>query len=363
MAFAVSGLIDLNAITPPPDVDVMDHTQATNRDAANQHPLSAIDGLVDALTAKQDKSTLATVATSGRYADLFGAPTLATVATSGSYADLSGKPAIPAVQVQTDWNAASGIAQIANRPAVATAIRPPDTADGSLAAEKAVADAMAGKANQAYVDAQIAKYASVLLYPATSTSANAGTISRTAPTGFGVTVPAWGGNLTSTNRKLFTFTYTTPSDAVIASNNRYTLELFFRGINDEKTYTMQYRYTVQHPSLNGGAVVVIFDKTRDGFMIAQGSTNEEFFQVTNSNMSDITLPAGATVTFEIWGKVTGGSSPLSLLINDANNATVVARNEVVTGLAASGITTYARGYPETQEAFNAAVWAKVSALA
>ena len=40
------------------------------------------------------KPTLATVATSGAYADLSGKPTLATVATSGAYADLSGTPDI-----------------------------------------------------------------------------------------------------------------------------------------------------------------------------------------------------------------------------------------------------------------------------
>jgi hypothetical protein len=45
----------------------------------------------------------------------------ATVATSGSYNDLLNKPAIPAAQVNSDWNAASGIAQILNKPALGTA--------------------------------------------------------------------------------------------------------------------------------------------------------------------------------------------------------------------------------------------------
>jgi len=44
---------------------------------------------------------------------------LATVAVSGSYSDLSNKPAIPAAQVNSDWTAASGVAQILNRPALA----------------------------------------------------------------------------------------------------------------------------------------------------------------------------------------------------------------------------------------------------
>lgn len=39
--------------------------------------------------------TLATVATTGAYADLTGRPTLATVATTGAYADLTGKPTLP----------------------------------------------------------------------------------------------------------------------------------------------------------------------------------------------------------------------------------------------------------------------------
>lgn len=50
-------------------------------------------------------------------ADADKTPTLATVATTGSYGDLSNKPTIPAAQVQTDWNAASGISSIANKPA------------------------------------------------------------------------------------------------------------------------------------------------------------------------------------------------------------------------------------------------------
>lgn len=45
---------------------------------------------------------------------------LATVATSGSYNDLSNKPTIPAAQVNSDWNAASGVAQILNKPTIPT---------------------------------------------------------------------------------------------------------------------------------------------------------------------------------------------------------------------------------------------------
>ena len=76
-----------------------------------------------------EKSELATVATTGDYDDLLDKPdlsvyaetsNLATVATTGDYDDLINKPSIPAAQVNSDWNAASGVAQILNKPSLAT---------------------------------------------------------------------------------------------------------------------------------------------------------------------------------------------------------------------------------------------------
>ena len=43
---------------------------------------------------------------------------LATVATSGSYTDLENTPTIPAAQVNSDWSANSGVAQILNKPTI-----------------------------------------------------------------------------------------------------------------------------------------------------------------------------------------------------------------------------------------------------
>lgn len=45
---------------------------------------------------------------------------LATVATTGAYSDLTGTPTIPAAQVNSDWNATSGVAQILNKPTIPT---------------------------------------------------------------------------------------------------------------------------------------------------------------------------------------------------------------------------------------------------
>lgn len=45
---------------------------------------------------------------------------LATVATTGNYNDLTDKPTIPADQVNSDWNAVSGVAEILNKPVIPT---------------------------------------------------------------------------------------------------------------------------------------------------------------------------------------------------------------------------------------------------
>lgn len=58
--------------------------------------------------------------TSVSWSDVSDKPTFATVATSGSYNDLTNKPTIPAAQVQTDWNATSGMGVLLNKPTLAT---------------------------------------------------------------------------------------------------------------------------------------------------------------------------------------------------------------------------------------------------
>lgn len=65
------------------------------------------------------RPSLAPVATSGSYGDLTGRPSLAAVATSGQYSDLSGTPTIPAAQVPSDWTATTGVARILNKPSLA----------------------------------------------------------------------------------------------------------------------------------------------------------------------------------------------------------------------------------------------------
>lgn len=80
--------------------------------ARHNHPNKNI---LDAVTAAFTNILKAKL--DGIPADADKTPTLAAVATSGNYDDLENKPSIPAAQVQTDWNASTGIASIANKPA------------------------------------------------------------------------------------------------------------------------------------------------------------------------------------------------------------------------------------------------------
>lgn len=68
------------------------------------------------------------------------ADSLAKVATSGSYDDLTNKPTIPAEQVNADWNATSGKAQILNKPTIPNGTITGVSANGTSVATSGVAN-------------------------------------------------------------------------------------------------------------------------------------------------------------------------------------------------------------------------------
>lgn len=123
--------------------DVSFDNEDTDLEATNTE--DAIKEVDSKVNEKADASSLAEVATSGSYNDLTDKPTipkqvqsdwneadntkpdyiknkpnLSTVATSGNYNDLSNKPTIPPAQVNSDWNADSGVSQILNKPNLST---------------------------------------------------------------------------------------------------------------------------------------------------------------------------------------------------------------------------------------------------
>ena len=90
-------------------------------DAASANAQSGV-AVAGAISGKQDTiSDLSTIRSGAEAGATAVQPSqLATVATSGSYADLSNKPTIPAAQVNSDWDAVSGVSQILNKPTLAT---------------------------------------------------------------------------------------------------------------------------------------------------------------------------------------------------------------------------------------------------
>lgn len=89
---------------------------------AYDHSQSDHSGIAPAFT---EASTRANIASGETFATLLGKikkffSDLKAVAFSGSYNDLSDTPTIPAAQVNSDWNATSGKAQILNKPTIPT---------------------------------------------------------------------------------------------------------------------------------------------------------------------------------------------------------------------------------------------------
>ena len=126
---ALNDLSDVD-INNPYQTDVLSYNESTSKWI--NHPVSlTVEGLSNvALSTPVAGEVLKISSVSGsgpiwrssniNYSEINNTPTLATVATSGDYDDLTNKPTIPAAQVNSDWNAASGVAEILNKPTLAT---------------------------------------------------------------------------------------------------------------------------------------------------------------------------------------------------------------------------------------------------
>ena len=106
-----------NDLSNTPTIPTVD--QSYSASSANAQSGVAVAG---AISGKQDTiSDLDTIRSGAALgATAVQASQLATVATSGSYNDLSNTPTIPAAQVNSDWDAVSGVSQILNKPTLAT---------------------------------------------------------------------------------------------------------------------------------------------------------------------------------------------------------------------------------------------------
>ena len=95
---------DMGGTLDPAKIDKVDNTDS----------VTSVAGRTGAVTlSTADISGLATVASTGAYSDLTGAPTLATVATTGAYSDLSGTPSLATVATTGAYSDLTGTPTLA----------------------------------------------------------------------------------------------------------------------------------------------------------------------------------------------------------------------------------------------------------
>ena len=160
------------------------HT-ATNYTATSADLDGHLAGVDTALGLKANSASLATVATSGAYADLSGSPALATVATSGLYTDLSSLPTLGTAAALDVGTSANNVVQLngsAQLPAVDGSLLTGITADVSTASVGDLSDVTitSATANEllkfngsAWVNASVA-YSEVTGTPSLATVATSG---------------------------------------------------------------------------------------------------------------------------------------------------------------------------------------------
>ena len=94
---------DMGGTLDPAKIDKVDNTDS----------VTSVAGRTGAVTlSTADISGLATVASTGAYSDLTGAPTLATVATTGAYSDLSGTPTLGTASAEDVGTLAGNVVQL-----------------------------------------------------------------------------------------------------------------------------------------------------------------------------------------------------------------------------------------------------------
>ena len=128
VADLVSGLQSEITSTNKLDADLVDDSTSTNKfvTAADKTAWNAKSDFSGSYNDLTDKPIIPAAQVNSDWnsasgvSEILNKPVLSTVATSGSYNDLADKPSIPAAQVNADWTAVSGVAQILNKPTLST---------------------------------------------------------------------------------------------------------------------------------------------------------------------------------------------------------------------------------------------------
>jgi hypothetical protein len=200
---------DMGGTLDPAKIDKVDNTDS----------VTSVAGRTGAVTlSTADISGLATVASTGAYSDLTGAPTLATVATTGAYSDLSGTPTLGTASAEDVGTSAGNVVQLdgsARLPAV----------DGSLLT--GITASVAALNDVGDVNAPTPADTNVIKYNSTSGDWEAGSVAASEVSGL-ATVATTGAytDLTGTPTNVSTFTndagYLTEANSVVLQYNSTT---------------------------------------------------------------------------------------------------------------------------------------------
>src|SRR5210317_2218368 len=200
---------DMGGTLDPAKIDKVDNTDS----------VTSVAGRTGAVTlSTADISGLATVASTGAYSDLTGAPTLATVATTGAYSDLTGTPTLGTASAEDVGTSAGNVIQLngsAQLPAV----------DGSLLT--GITASVAALNDVGDVNAPTPADTNVIKYNSTSGDWEARSVAASEVSGL-ATVATTGAytDLTGTPTNVSTFTndagYLTEANSVVLQYNSTT---------------------------------------------------------------------------------------------------------------------------------------------
>lgn len=214
---------------------------------------------------------------------------LASVATTGAYSDLSGKPTIPSAQVNSDWNSASGLSQILNKPTLGTAASQNSSAFATSAQGTKADSAVQPAGLSGYLQSS-GSYAD----PSWLTSLGWGKVSSTPTTlaGYGISDAYPSSN---------------PSAFVSTSGARSALSITTSGTSGASTYNSTTGVlNVPQYANSGGAVTSVAASSSD---ITVGGS-----PITSSGTLTFALPSVGTpgtysgVTTDAKGRVSAGTT-------------------------------------------------------
>lgn len=284
----------------------IDNTADANKpvSVATQSALNAKANTTDVYTKSQADTLLGAKANSS---------SLASVATSGDYADLTNKPSIPAAQVNADWNATSGVAQILNKPTIPTIpVTSVNTKTGDVVLTASDVGA-ATAAQGALADSAVQKASGLNRLYARNSSGVETTI------GFGETAST--GTIPFRGATSGTFSVAAPTDGTHVATKNYVDTALTAKADSSALATVatsgSYNDLTNKPTIPTAAVNSVAGRTGD---VTLAKADVGLGNVDNT--SDVNKPVSTAVQTALSSKVSTVSGQWKLYATDTSGAQI-----------------------------------------